>query len=443
MASIRKREGKNGTTYLISVSCGRDSSGRQIRTNTTYTPTATTPAKIKKEVAQFADQFEKRVKEGKYLEADRMTFEEFVPVWNENWAKDHLTEGIREGYVDVLRSRVYKYIAGVKMSKINSVMIETILNDMKADGKAIKTIKRTFTAINSVFKYAFRKGIIEENPCVRVELPNEKVKKMEKGIAPEIHCFDQHQAKSFLKALKLEYPVKMGGRRRKDSNGNTYNVSPYITHKTIPTMFQAYFTVALYSGFRRGEMIALTWHDIDFKGKRISINKAIASTKEGQVVKSPKTMSGYRDIRLPEECFNILRAWRKEQREEMVRQGSHWKGYTGRDADKNFVFTQIDGKMMNLSTPRQRFDQILKDYNTLTDQMIKEGTASESDKLPIIRLHDLRHTSASLMIAKGIDPVTVAHRLGHKDVAVTLNTYSHAMKNEDDVASDTLSQLFA
>ena len=443
MASIRKREGKNGTTYTISVSCGRDSSGKQIRTWTTFVPTEKTPAKIKKEVAQFADQFEKRVKEGKFLEADRMTFEEFVPVWNDNWAKEHLTEGVREGYLDVLRSRVYKYIAGVKMSKINSVMIETILSDMRADGKAIKTIKRTFTAINSVFKYAFRKGIIEENPCVRVELPSEKVDKMEKGIAPEIHCFDQHQAKNFLKALKLEYPVNMGGRKRKDSNGNTYSVSPYTTHKTIPTMFQAYFTIAVYAGFRRGEMIALTWRDVDFKSKRISINKAIANTKGGQVVKSPKTMSGYRDIRLPDECFEVLRAWRKEQREEIVRLGSYWKGYRGREVDKNFIFTQADGSMMNLSTPRQRFDRILSDYNTLIDQRIKEGSATESDKLPKIRLHDLRHTSASLMIAKGIDPVTVAHRLGHKDVAVTLNTYSHAMKTEDDVASDTLSQLFA
>lgn len=442
MAHIQKMKGKNTLSYKIFVSCGRDEQNKQIVKTTTYKPTSTTPSAITKEVKKYADEFEKRVKEGKFLEGDKTTFSDFIKVWEQNWASEHLTVGVKEGYIDILNRRVCSYIGGMKLSKINSVLIESILSDMKKEQKAVKTIKRTFTAINSVFKYAFRKGVIEENPCIRVELPSQKVKNMENPDSIKIQCFDLKQAKTFLNALKIPYSRKIKPHDRIAENGTHYHVDEYIQTEYIPIKFQTYFTLAIYSGFRRGEMLALTWDDINFHEHTVNINKAVALTNEGQVIKSPKTYAGYRNIKLPKECFTLLYKLRKEQREEIMKQGTHWKGCDLDNLDKNYLFTQADGNMMDVATPRHRFISIIKDYNSMIEEKISNHEATEEDKLPMIRLHDLRHTSASLLIASGVDPVTVANRLGHKDVAVTLNTYSHALKAKDDSASGKLEELF-
>ena len=441
MANITKRTTKDGQThYRIRVLSGTDRQGKQVFTSTTYTPKATSPKAIEKEVQRFADDFEARAKNGLYIEGDKITLNDFIPVWDENWAKDHLTVAVRDEYNYLLNLRIIPRLGGMKLSKINAPMIESILYGMRSEGRAIKTINKTFTVINSVMKYAFRKGILEENPCQRVELPSLRANKMDKAESMNnIRLFDIDQAKTFLRALELQYPKKVGGRTRKDSNGKAYSVRPYTTFTTVPTQFKVYFTIAIYSGFRRGEMIALTWEDINFKDQTIDINKAFARSRfKGQFVKSPKTFSGFREIKLPSECFNILHRWKTEQREEALKLGTYWKGKTGRDFDKNNIFIQSDGTPMNLCTPYHKFEAILKAYNEMTREKIAKGEASENDLLPVITLHDLRHTSASILIASGVDPVTVAHRLGHKDVSVTLNTYSHFLKKMDDTASDAL-----
>lgn len=444
MASIQKKEGKTGTSYFIRVSCGFDGNGKRIFRTTTYRPTATTARAIKKEVQEFADKFEERVTKGDFYEGDKTTFEGFIPVWFENWAVDHLTESSQEDYSDILKRRVVPYIGNMKLAKISPVQIENIMQQMKKDGKAIKTIRRTFTATNSVFKYAYRKSIITENPCDRVELPSLKTEDMTKGIdRDEIQCFNLQQGRAFLHALTLKYPVQYRGRTRKDSQGNEYHVAGYTHEEGIPTQWVAFFTLALYSGMRRGEMLALTWNEIDFEEQTVAICKAVAKTqKDGQVVKSPKTQAGYRTIKLPGEVFDILKKLRKEQQVEIMKQGTNWKGTTGRDMDDNFLFTQSDGSMMNVSSPRVKFGKILANYNAMVDRRIEEGTATEEDKLPQIRLHDLRHTSASLLIASGVDPVTVSYILGHSDPSITMKVYSHAQKNVIGNAADTLGRLF-
>lgn len=426
MATIKRNE--NGT-YKITVSAGRDQRGKQIRKYMTFTPTAKSERGIRKELQQAAADFEARVHDGRFLEADRVTFSEFIPVWEQNWAQDHLTTSVREGYIDKLRTAIEPRIGNVPLSKINAPMIDSILKDEQRRGLAIKTTKRTFTAVNSVFKYAFRAGIIEENPCVRVELPSERTKRMENAQRKnEIHCFNVEQAKTFLQAIKEPYTLTVKGQTRKHPNGSTYTVPEYTREYTMPLQFQAFFTIAVYSGFRRGEMLALTWDKINFKDHTITIDCAEAKTNAGLVLKSPKSESGYRTVSLPAECFILLRQLRKEQSSRILQLGTAWRG--SYNVDENRLFTQDEGLPMDPAAPRKRFKEFISIYN---DQ--------HEDKLPDIKLHDLRHTAASLLIASGMDPVTVAHRLGHADVAVTLNTYSHMFPDKDREAADILSRL--
>lgn len=425
MARITKR----GETYQIVVDAGRDATGKRIRRTTTFKPSTHNARAVEKELRQAADAFEAKVKDGRFLEADKLTLSQFLPVWEQNWAMDHLTTSVREGYVGTYHSRVEPYIGSIPLAKVNTAMIDSILREEQRKGLAIKTIKRTFTVINSIFKYAFRSGMIQENPCQRVELPSERTRRMERAERRnEIHCFDVQQAKTFLAAIRDPYTLTVKGQTRKHPNGSSYTVGDYTREYVMPLQYQAYFTVAVYSGFRRGEMLALTWEKVNFKERTIEVDCAEAKTNSGLVIKSPKSEAGYRTVSLPEDCFVLLRQLRKEQRENMMRFGSAWQG--PREPEANRLFTQEEGAPMDPASPRKRFKEFLAIYNE-----------QHEDKLPEIKLHDLRHTAASLLIASGMDPVTVAHRLGHADVAVTLNTYSHMFPDKDREAADILAKL--
>lgn len=442
MATIKKR----GEAYRIQVSLGFDSNGKRIRYSETYTPKAKTPKALEKELAQYCALLDAKASNGElcysgFQPSDTIILSDFVERWKSEWAQENLTLSQEEQYYDSLLLHVLPYIGKMKIVKIQKKDIVAIVTDMKEEGYAPKTIRRIITALRSVLEYAVDLEIISSDPCDRVKLP--RLQKNE-----EICCFDVEQATRFLDALEMKYPIKHGGRKRKDSNGNEYNVKPYISYREIPLQFKVYYHLAIKGGFRRGELIALTWQDVDFDNRIISINKASASTKaKGQIIKDTKTASGKREVYLPQDCFDLLEEWFDMQKE--YSRLSAWKGKPTRKLMENTVFIQNDGTPMNLSTPRQKFGKIIKMYNeliedqaqALTDEEAKEKKLSE--RLPEITLHDLRHTFATILISEGADIVTVSKLMGHSSPSVTMDVYSHLLKKTAKEASDIFERIFA
>ena len=436
MANVTKRVGRDGTvSYMVRVFNGRRTDGKQVFASETFIPTEKTPKRIKAELDAFVREFEMRVHEGRFINGNKLTFDQFVIDWTNGWATKNLTLSSIQDYSRILEKRVAPYIGGLKMAKISPLHIQRIIDEESANGLKIKTVKRTFTAINSVFKYAFQMQVICENPCQRVQLPREKVDNMNKGYVEEIHCFDLEQANRFLKALTMEYVYT---EKEHDclwgKSGKVYHVKAREKRLAVSLQYQAFFTLALFSGFRRGEMLALVWDDINFDERTIRINKATANLKEGQVIKSPKTSAGYRTIRLPKQCFDILRKWKLEERAHAFQMGEKWKGKQILDFGQQWVFIQKNGEQMNISSPRQKFKDIIAWYNRQCDP---------NQRLPEIRLHDLRHTSATLLLASGIDIETVTKRMGHKHASTTLDVYGHALESVDITASEKLERLLA
>lgn len=426
MAQIEKR----GDTYRISVFVGRDQNQKKIYERTTYKPEATTPKTIEKEVSEYAREFEKYVKNGEIFSGDKITFSEFVQIWKENFLSQKSERSQKEYYHEI-ELRFLPALGHMKLSKIRAPHIDSVLNEMKKAGKAPKTVRYTFTAINSVMKYAFKKGFIQENPCMRCDdLP--KVTRDN-----NLHYFTVDQAKRFLNAFDLEYEEYNKAATRHLQNGTSYDVSAYTETYGIHIQYKVYFYIAIYGGFRRGEILALTWQDINFENQSISINKAVTKGLSGEYVKDPKTASGVREIVLPSVCFSLLKEWQNEQRMLSFKLGTAWKGYRGQDYDKNNVFIDLTtGLRMNLDTPYHKFRKVIDLYNS-------QKALSEDDKLPLIRLHDLRHTSATLLLANNTDIETVSKRLGHSKASVTLDVYGHAMKEMDRKASEILESIFA
>lgn len=425
MASIDKRP--NGT-YRIRVSSGTDANGKRLVETLNYTPTETSPTKIEKEVQRVALEFEERVKNGLYVSGDKISFADYVQIWREQWAVDNLTQNGLESYVGMLDRKIIPAIGNIPIGQIRPTHIQSIVTDMKNKGREITTIRKYLVAVNSVFKYAFDMEVIESNPCDRVRAPKRPSK-------DELHYFTVEQVNMFFEALKGTYAcVVPGHKSRHPKSGKVFEVKAYNQYTTIPFQWRVYFDLCVFGSFRRGELIGLKWIDIDWENKTVSIRRATSMIKGGQIDKTPKTKSGIRTVSLPETSINLLHDWYVMQKELSFTLGTLWEGERGRSFDNNYIFINLEnGKQMHIQTPTHKFPEIIKMYNDTCE--------NEEDKLPLIHLHDLRHTSATIMISNGVDISTVSHRLGHAHTSVTLDVYSHWMQNKDVEASDMLENL--
>ena len=449
MASVKPKMKKDGTiSYEITVSLGRDSDGKKIIKTATFTPKSKNPDRAKNEAYTYAALYEDQVKKGEVPSGDRVSFSEFEKIWEKNWLPAK-TQGVQEKYKDILRCRVFPSIGHLKLTEIRATHIDKIIKneqtpkDKGGKGLAPKTVRDTFTVTNSVFKYAVKKQYVRENPCLRCDdLPP-----VEMRTGEDLQFFNEDQARRFMNdALTMDYTFSFPERHRKDKKtGEMKTIKAYTVSRKVDLMWRLYFTMAIYTTMREGEMCCLTWNDIDFEKKTVRIVKALARSKEiGQYVKDPKTKAGIREIYIPDTLVALLKDWKQEQTALCLKLGTAWKGHrnglkengkTKDSFDENTIFIQNKeiGKPLNLSSPNHKFHEIINLYNATRKK--------EEEKLPHIRLHDLRHTGATLLLGKNTDIETVSKRLGHAKASVTLDIYGHALPENDKKASDILEAM--
>lgn len=425
MATVRKIIGRKGVKYKITVLAGTDSNGTQIREYTTFKPDSTKTEKQNDKAAlKAADVFEEKVKEGKYLDGEQMTFQHFAEKWLTDYAEINLQKITVNTYNYYLRSNIFSAFGHIKVAKVNPLHINALYRNLMEKGCSNATIKKHHTILSSIFRKAVQWQIIDSNPCSRVTPP--KVK----DTASTMKYFTTEQAQTFLKALDMTYVSIYKAHNRIDDTGKSYHINEYTESRTISLQFKVLFSMALFGGFRRGELVALTWNDIDFINGMVSITKSVGCVKGEVITKEPKTKSATRNVNLPDQVMKLLKQHKSEQVLYRLSLGDKWEG--GNDG---YLFTQEFGKQMNVYTPYSKFQDVILKYNETVD--------SDGEKLPKIPLHGLRHTSATLLISQNVDVVTVAHRLGHSETSTTLNTYAHSLKNKDVEAANVLGKLFA
>lgn len=244
--------------------------------------------------------------------------------------------------------------------------------------------------------------------------------------ADNIKFFTPEQTVSFLHYIEQPHTWEVKGHQRTDDTGIPYMVGTYTNQKRVSHQLQVLFSLAIYSGMRKGEILALKWPDIDFTTDTVSITKAVTMVAGKPFIKAPKTKSSYRTVTIPHTLTVQLEQLRESQEEYRRKVGDYWKG-------EDFLFIQEDGRMMNYSTPYHALQTIIAQYNADLDP---------EDQLPRIPFHGLRHTSATLLISEGHqDPRTVANRLGHAQTSTTLNIYTHALREGDRRAASALESI--
>lgn len=156
-------------------------------------------------------------------------------------------------------------------------------------------------------------------------------------------------------------------------------------------------------GLRLGEALGLGWDDVDLTAKTLRIRRALQRVEKKLVFVEPKSERSRRTVSLPDFAITALKRQRTAQKEERLKAGSKWN-------DSGLVFTSSIGTPLDERNVRREFDEILK-----------------AAKLPAMRIHDLRHTCASLLLAQGVHPRVVMETLGHSQISLTRDTYSHVL----------------
>lgn len=426
MASIKKLNTNKGISYKITVSNGYDMHGTKIVKTTTYKPDPTlTPKQQEIAVNKYAMEFEDKVKNGYSFDGDKMSFEAFAEKWLAD-VKNDLAYTTYEGYKTIIDKHIIPCFKGYKLTTIKIPLIESFYKEL-AKYYAYASVKKCDIVLSSMFKTAIRWGMIDINPCTNAKLP-----KMVKN-SNDLKFFTPEQSLQFLASLDLTYETIYKGHTRIDDTGIPYNVNDYTESRTVPTQYKVFFNIALFCGLRKGEILALHWEDIDFVNNTITVNKSVAKTENGVGYKCPKTQSSIRTVPLPTKIIPLLKKYRTEYHLTRMSLGDYWKG-------NNNLFIQADGKLMGRSTPYQYFKRHIKRYNEWVETS-KKTKESNLLPLPLIPLHGLRHSCATLLNYLDVNIIDISNILGHAQTSTTMNIYAHSFEKQKRVASDKIDEF--
>lgn len=387
MATIRKR----GDSYQIRVSCGYTTDGKQVEQSLTWKPDKNmTQKQIEKELNRRAVIFEEECLNGQTTAS--MKFEEFAQKWFEEYANIKLKTQTVRGY-RALEGRIYKHLGHLRMDKITPRHIQKFINTLHKEkcqnshGKAgktlsTKTIKLHIGLVSSIFEYAVKLQYVSSNPCHNVVFPASDKKEV------EIYSIDEIK-----KLMAL------------------FDKEPECNFKYI-----VFFKLALYTGFRRGELLGLEWKDFDWDKGIVSVKRTSMWTKEkGVYTDTPKTKTSFRSLRLPTDAINLLMQYKEWQGKQKIMLGSKW-------IETDRLFTQAEGKPMNPASPYKFYEEFCK----------RTG-------MRFVSPHKFRHLNASMLIAQGVDVKTVQTCLGHSSPTTTLSIYTHAFQETQATAVNAIS----
>lgn len=320
--------------------------------------------RTKQDAQKALSELEHSLMMGTFVKATKLTYKEYLI---EQYLEDKLTKVKRrtlETYTWLIEKHVIPHIGHFEISKLTPMAIQQLYNRLTKEKRITgENIQKIHTLINDSLKKAERWSLISKNPAALVDRPL--------AIKSEITVWDLQQVKLFLKEAE--------------------GVSRYCI----------FFDIALTSGMRKGEILGLRKKDIDWNNNCIRITQTLSNDGK-EIMPYTKTKAGSRSIDLPKETMKQLK-----KHCEMV---NTEKESTSNYHDHDLVICNEFGKPANSNNIRRIFRAIAK-----------------RAELPKIRIHDMRHTHATLLLLQGVNPKIVSERLGHADVRITLDTYSHLL----------------
>lgn len=374
MANIKKYTKKDGSNaYMFQAYLGTDpATGKRIRVTRQG-------FNSKKEAQLELSRLKIEVEEQGYKKNVRYKFKDVYELWLEQY-KNTVKESTLHKTITIFENHILPIYGDMYMDKITVTHCQKAINQWY---KVLKHYKLLNNYTKAIFKYGISLGLISDNPVTRVTIPVKKDTVME-DIAQNFYSKEELQL--LFECLKKEDNLKQ----------------------------LVLFRVLAFTGARKGETLALTWKDINFEQKTISINKTLTrGLKNKLIVQTPKTATSRREIAIDDETLRLLKEWRKQQKSDYFKLGFNTMN------PKQLVFSNLSNNFMQPPKIGHSLDRIINKY-----------------ELKRITVHGFRHTHCSILFESGATIKEVQDRLGHSDVQTTMNIYAHVTEKAKEKTAD-------
>jgi integrase len=317
---------------------------------------------------------------GLVFDAEGLKLGEYMGRWLEDSVKGTVRNTTYERYEQISRIHIVPMLGGVKLKALSPTHVRGLYKE-KLSSLSPRTVQYIHVTLHKALKQAVSDGLIPRNATEGVKPPQVH--------RDEIRPLSPDQVKMLLDAAS-------GDR------------------------LEALYVLAIHTGLRQGELLGLKWDDIDLEAGALQVRRALTTAKGGPRLAAPKTKGSRRRVSLTRAAAEALKGHLKRQLAEIDRAGSLWQ-------ENGLVFASETGAPLDRrDLTSRRFKPLLK----------RAG-------LPHFRFHDLRHTCATLLLTKNVNPKVVSEMLGHSSIAITLDTYSHVLPNMQDSAARALEEALS
>ncbi len=341
--------------------------------------------KTRREAERALVEAQQSIDNGTMVAKSSMKVAAFLDQWLAS-QRGRLKESTLHSY-EITSNRIRSGLGHIQLQSLTPLQIERFYADLLDHGRANgtglspKTVRNTHTVLRKALSDAERLGLVQRNAAASARGPAVE--------RPEFTVWSSHDLQQFFEAAK-------------------------------ETPLYAPFVVLATTGMRRGEVLGVRWKDIDLDSGELAIVQTVTAVDGRITVGTPKTRGSRRVIYLDETTVTVLRQHRRRQREDQLARGPDW------NTSSDLAFTDEFG----MPIPPDWFS---KEF----------GRLIAAAGVPRIRLHDVRHTYATLALKAGVHPKVVSERLGHSTIAITLDLYSHVTPGMAKGAADVVaSKIF-
>jgi len=368
---------KRGRGYSYVVYLGRDENGKKRQK-------WVSGFRTKKSCETALNEALQRIQSGTWIDPGVQTVGEYLQTWL-SATKPSLRPTTVASYEHTINVWLAPRLGAVKLAALTPARIGIVYGDLQAagrqDGKgglSSRSVRLAAGVLRHALGDAVTWGLLPRNPAALVDPP------------------------------RLE--------RREMQVWNATQVQEFFAAVADDRLYAMWVLLAL-TGLRRGEVLGLQWPDIDPIRRTIAVRRALVDVDYQVVLSEPKTARGTRMIGIDPVTAAALEVWRVRQQVERQAAGDLWQG-------GNWIFTDEVGHSIHPERASEKFRIVIK----------KAG-------LTPIRLHDLRHTAATLALTAGVHPKVVAERLGHSTIGVTIDLYSHISGQLQSDAAEKVANL--
>ncbi|MCE5314163.1 MAG: site-specific integrase [Armatimonadota bacterium] len=331
---------------------------------------------------------------GTYVEPAKMSITEFLRRWLRDYASGSVSGTTYERYEGIVEQHLIPALGSIPLEKLQPIHVQEYYTEARKSGRVKRILKS---------------GEVKEG-----------------GLSPR--SVQQHHA-VLRKALKCAVRWQLVGRNvadmvdpprveSKERPSFTEDEVRALLRATDGTPYGPIILIAAATGMRLGEIIALTWADLDVNAGAIAVTKSVEQTKEGLRVKEPKSAKGRRLVPIPANVVNRLQAYQEQQEAMEETAGELW-------ADNNLICPDDLGRYRKPDSISSSFRDMVK----------KAGVRK-------LGFHALRHAHASMLANRGHQAKVIQERLGHSTIAVTMDIYSHVLPTTQQDAADSIADIF-